>query len=80
MPGPVKGMTIIHRDGTFEFCGQRYITATGSDRPQRDGSRYIARIRSDEPGDHEIVAEGFGYLSEVRDHIDQARRAGRRSL
>lgn len=65
--------TIIHHDGTFTYGGERYFTRTGSDRPERDGSRYIARILSDEPGDWEIVAEGFGYLSEVRDYIDRGK-------
>ena len=62
-------MTTIHRDGTFEHEGRRYFTAKGSDRPERDGSRFIARITGDGPGDWEVVAEGFGYLSEVREYI-----------
>jgi hypothetical protein len=70
----------IRRDGTFEYNGERYFTAKGSDRPERDGSRYIARVRSDEPGDWEIVADDFGYLGEVREFIAKAQREGWDSL
>ena len=72
---PVEGVR-IHRDGTFMFNGERYFTSKGSDRPQRDGSRYIARVLSDAPGDWEVVAEGFGYISEVRSYLARAQREG----
>lgn len=67
--GRANGKTVIGHDGAFEHNGQRYATWKGSNRPERDGSRYIARINSDTPGDWTIVAEGFGYLSEVREYI-----------
>lgn len=68
--------TVIHRDGTFAFNGDRYMVGKGSDRPERDGSRFIARVRSDEPGDWTVVAESFGYMSEVRDYIAKAECEG----
>jgi hypothetical protein len=52
-------MTIIHRDGSFTVAGKRFFTGKGSDRPERDGSCFIAEIRSDRPGDYMIIAEGF---------------------
>lgn len=60
----------------FTYRGDRYIIMRGSDRPERDGSLYVCRLLSDAPGDWEITADGFGYLSEIRDRIDKAHREG----
>lgn len=74
-PAPVGGVR-IHRDGSFKFNGEQYRVMQGSDRPERDGSRYIVRVLSDVPGDWEMAAECFGYLSEVRAYVDRAAREG----
>jgi hypothetical protein len=65
-------MATIRRDGTFEYKGVRYRVSQGSDRPWKSGDRSIERIDSDEPGDWTMVADNFGYLSEIRDFIDEA--------
>jgi hypothetical protein len=62
----------IRRDGTFEYKDVRYAVIQGSDYPTRDGSRSIIRINSDEPGDWDDVADGFGYMIEVREFIQEA--------
>lgn len=63
---------VIRRDGTFEYKGVRYAVIQGSDYPTRNGDRSIIRINSDEPGDWEEVADGFGYMIEVREFIQEA--------
>lgn len=56
----------------FIFQGERYIISQGSDTPTQDGSRYIAKVTGDGSGDWEIVAEGFGYMSEIQEFINRA--------
>lgn len=71
---------VLHRSPVgerwFEFRGRTYMVSKGSDRPERDGSRYIARIRSARPGDFTVVVEGFGYMSEVHALLAKATAEG----
>lgn len=72
----MKGWQYLDGAWHFEYAGERYFTACGSDTPTRDGSRYIAVLHSDAPGDWVEVASGFGYLSEVRALVAQATAEG----
>jgi hypothetical protein len=65
----VRKIPTIHRDGTFVYKGVKYRVGRGSDRPERDGSRFVERV-----DDLKVVAEGFGYLEEVRGWLLRAVR------
>lgn len=58
---------MIHRDGTFECNGRRYLVLQG-------GPGWGYEIVTYPDLRH--VADGFFRLSEVRDFADQARREG----
>lgn len=60
----------IHRDGSFEFKGMRYRVSQGSDTPTLDGSRFVYR----EDEDYTLMADGFGYMYEVREWLARAVR------
>lgn len=72
-PGARMRRPVIHRDRTFEYRGERWRVAKGSDSPARDGWGYTLVRERDMA---EVDGQWF-YMYEVRWYLEQCARNDR---